>query len=144
MLVKVVREKAMGDAVPGKIYLDGVFFCYSLENNLYKIPSGVYSAYGKTSPKFGTDKLYIDVPGRSNILFHGGNMAEDSRGCILTGRNRDGDRVSLDCSDSLLSAVDTAYRRGEDIAVQVTGEYSKMALALFVAGVTGLIYYATR
>lgn len=146
MLVKVVREKAIGDAVPGKIYLDGNFYCYSLENRLYRVPNGYYSTYGKTSPKFGTDKLYFDVPGRSDIMFHGGNSPEDSRGCVLCGKNREqgGERISGDCSNELLKVVDAAYRRGEGVAVWIKGELSKTALVLIVAGVAGLIYMATK
>ena len=140
MIVEVVREKAIGYAVPSRIYVDGVFFSYGLENDNYKIPTGVYDAYGMTSPKFGTNKLYITVPGRSSILFHGGNDADDTKGCVLVGKNRDGDRISGDVSDELFNVVDQAYKRGEAVAVKITGGITGAAIFLGVAGIVALIY----
>lgn len=140
MIVEVVREKSIGYAVPSKIYVDGEFFSYGLENDNYKIPTGIYDAYGMTSPKFGTNKLYITVPGRSSILFHGGNDADDAKGCILVGKNRDGDRISGDVSDDLFNVVDRAYRRGEAVAVKITGGITGAAIFLGVAGIVALIY----
>lgn len=140
MIVEVVREKSIGYAVPSKIYVDGEFFSYGLENDNYKISTGIYDAYGMTSPKFGTNKLYITVPGRSSILFHGGNDADDTKGCILVGKNRDGDRISGDVSDELFNVVDQAYKRGEAVAVKITGGITGAAIFLGVAGIVALIY----
>ena len=39
--------------------------------------------------------LVQDVPNRDYILFHIGNRAKDSRGCILTGQTRKDDFVGL-------------------------------------------------
>lgn len=143
MLVKVAREKTINGAIPSKIYADGVFMGYGLESDLYKIPAGVYSAYGKTSPKFGTNKLYLNVPGRSGILFHGGNSVDDTRGCILTGKNRSGATVSGDFSDDLFKVVDNAYKRGENIAVQVTDYDEQKPLKwLFVAAICAGLFFA--
>lgn len=145
MLVKVAREKTINGAIPSKIYADGLFMGYGLESDLYKIPAGVYSAYGQTSPKFGTTKLYLNVPGRSGILFHGGNTTEDTRGCILTGKNRNGATVSGDFSDELFKVVDNAYKRGENIAVQVTDYDEQKPLKwLFVAAICAGLYFAAR
>ena len=140
MIVEVVREKSIGYAVPSKIYIDGSFFSYGLENDNYKIPAGIYDAYGMTSPKFGTNKLYITVPGRPSILFHGGNDADDTKGCVLVGKNRDGDRISGDVSDELFNVVDQAYKRGEAVAVKITGGITGAAIFLGVAGIVALIY----
>ena len=57
------------------------------------IPSGRYEVIPHRSPRFGVCLLVTDVPDRSHILFHGGNVAGDvelgfhshSRGCILPG-----------------------------------------------------------
>jgi hypothetical protein len=37
------------------------------------------------SPRFGRTWEVKDVPERSNILFHQGNTARDTEGCILVG-----------------------------------------------------------
>jgi hypothetical protein len=39
------------------------------------------------SPKFGDTFEVTDVPGRSHILFHKGNLEDDSHGCILVGES---------------------------------------------------------
>lgn len=57
------------------------------------IPNGVYELDEKPSPlieritlgKYRTALFLRDVPGRSSILLHPGNFAEDSKGCILLG-----------------------------------------------------------
>ena len=58
------------------------------------IPTGVYTAtrcrksvyYNyQDSPKFGDTFVVEQVPGRSKILFHKGNLDDDSHGCILVG-----------------------------------------------------------
>jgi hypothetical protein len=38
------------------------------------------------SPTFGPTFEVADVPGRTAILFHRGNVVRDTRGCILLGR----------------------------------------------------------
>lgn len=144
MLVKVVREKAVGEALPSKIYLDDAFFCYGLENDLYKVNPGRYGLYSQHSDKFGKNKLYVDVPGRSGILFHGGNTADQSRGCVLTGKTRDGVTISGDVSDALLDRVNGAYKAGESVAVQFVNESYKWAYALIAAGVLAVILNAAR
>lgn len=55
------------------------------------IPCGEFVATRVKSPKFG-DTFDIAVPGRSFIRFHSGNVAADSRGCILLCDSVIGDR----------------------------------------------------
>lgn len=38
-----------------------------------------------SSPKFGDTFRVEDVPNRSHILFHKGNLAENTHGCIIVG-----------------------------------------------------------
>ena len=49
------------------------------------IPPGVYVCKRITSPKFGNTFQVTAVPGRSEILFHKGNVQDDSHGCIIIG-----------------------------------------------------------
>lgn len=49
------------------------------------IPVGTYRCRRIHSPKFGDVFEVMDVPGRSNILFHRGNRLIDTEGCILVG-----------------------------------------------------------
>lgn len=71
------------------------------------IPEGEYTVmrcvaspeYGyKNSPRFGDTFNVIDVPNRSHILFHKGNIDDDSHGCIIVGEQfgkLDGDTAVL-------------------------------------------------
>jgi len=47
------------------------------------IPAGRYTCRRVHSPKFGDTFEVTGVQGRSHILFHKGNMVEDTEGCIL-------------------------------------------------------------
>lgn len=49
------------------------------------IPVGEYTCKRVNSPKFGDTFEVTSVPGRSEILFHKGNIDDDSHGCILVG-----------------------------------------------------------
>lgn len=49
------------------------------------IPLGVYRCAATVSQRHGATWEVLGVPGRSGILFHAGNAASDSRGCILLG-----------------------------------------------------------
>jgi hypothetical protein len=49
------------------------------------IPEGQYICKRVNSPKFGNTFEVTGVPGRTLILFHKGNIDDDSHGCILVG-----------------------------------------------------------
>lgn len=75
------------------VLLDGnIPFCVTLERpwlgNRRKvscIPSGTYICELIQSPKFGETFKVLNVPERSHILFHKGNLLDDTHGCILVG-----------------------------------------------------------
>lgn len=53
--------------------------------NISCIPVGKYICKWHKSPKYGWVYLVTDVPGRSFILFHPGNVVGHTKGCILIG-----------------------------------------------------------
>lgn len=53
--------------------------------NVSCIPLGIYTCKRIISPKFGDTFEVLDVPERSHILFHKGNLSSDSHGCVLVG-----------------------------------------------------------
>ena len=82
---------------------DGIPFALTLERpwldnqrSVSCIPTGTYQAKRHVSPRFGETFWLQDVPERAEILFHKGNIDDDSHGCILVGeqfnnvRNEDG------------------------------------------------------
>ncbi|PAF41362.1 DUF5675 family protein [Helicobacter sp. 11S02596-1] len=73
-----------------------LFECYGLEpkdegleaNKRLRIPAGKYGLSWHNSPRFKNTLplIYnIDVPASRAILFHAGNFAKDTDGCILLG-----------------------------------------------------------
>ena len=51
------------------------------------IPAGDYYCKRVDSPTFGNTFEVAGVPGRSAILFHKGNLEDDTHGCILVGES---------------------------------------------------------
>ena len=99
--LQLIRVALTDKATYGVLLHDGIPFAVTLErpwlNNQQSIsciPVGTYTClrcsaspdYGyKDSPKFGNTFQVYAVPGRGNILFHKGNLEDDTHGCILVG-----------------------------------------------------------
>ena len=104
MLIKLIRTQPQGKALFGQLYVDGEYFCDTLENTDYAIPTGFYRLRVTMSPRF---KIYLPildgVIGRSGIRIHAGNTIEHTEGCILVG---EADLPNL----RLLSSLKTIHR----------------------------------
>jgi len=91
-IFKLIRVSVLLDGTFG-VLLDGdVPFALTVErpwlNNqrgVSCIPDGIYQCMRVDSPKFGYTFEVMDVPGRSEILFHKGNILDDTHGCIVVG-----------------------------------------------------------
>ena len=80
------------DGTFGVLVDEDVPFCLTLERpwlnnkkNVSCIPDGFYMCRRTNSPKFGNTFEVMDVRNRTHILFHKGNLDDDSHGCILLG-----------------------------------------------------------
>lgn len=69
-------------------------FCVTLEppdrlnvQQKSSIPAQQYICKQHESPRFGDTYLITSVPGRSLVLFHPGNVVEDTLGCIILGQH---------------------------------------------------------
>lgn len=74
----------------------GIPFAVTLEKpwddnkvNVSCIPAGDYICKKINSPKFGRVFELQNVPGRSHILIHKGNLVRDTSGCIIVGERFD-------------------------------------------------------
>ena len=123
----------------GKLYIDGIYFCDTLEdtvrdiNHNGKFDNGEVKVYGKTaipfgkysvvythSPKFKRKlPLLLNVPQFEGIRIHPGNTAEDSLGCILVGKNTAVGKLteSKMTSDKLNNLIETAINNKENITL---------------------------
>ena len=109
MELKLKRLYKKSDYTIGKLYVDGEYFCDTVEDTdrglsqdmknstidakkIYgktAIPTGRYSVVLSYSNKFKkTLPLLKDVLGFSGVRIHSGNTAEDSLGCIIVGENK--------------------------------------------------------
>ena len=84
----------------GDLFIDGEFFCYTLEDErradgvkVYgetAIPTGTYNVKLTKSNRFKRlMPLLLDVPLFKGIRIHGGNTSKDTLGCILVAFNTD-------------------------------------------------------
>lgn len=144
MIIQVKRETEINGAIPSRVYLDNSFFGYGLENSDYLIPAGKYDVSGKRSEKFGSNKLYLTVPGRSGIMFHGGNTRDDFRGCIGVASHRSGDAIAGDLSSELYERVNGAANAGEGVAAIVYNPFPWKRVAVLAAAGVLLIYIARK
>lgn len=87
----------------GKLFIDGVYFCDTLEDKvrdvkikgITAIPTGKYKVKITMSNRFKKlMPLLIDVPNFEGIRIHSGNTSEDTEGCILVGKNSETGKVT--------------------------------------------------
>jgi len=102
--ILIIREVFTDKSVIGSLSINGEVFCDTLElpfldnqKSISCIPAGSYDVRLRLARESATrDYLHLlvqDVPDRSYILFHIGNSAKDTRGCVLVGRGREQDFV---------------------------------------------------
>ena len=100
----IIRDTFTKKSIIGKLFINGEWMCDTLElpykdnqRSISSIPAGQYKVRLRLARESASrDYLHLlveDVKDRSYILFHRGNSAKDSRGCILVGIGRKQDFV---------------------------------------------------
>lgn len=91
-IFKLVRISMIPDGTFGVLLEENIPFALTVErpwlNNqkgISCIPGGSYTCRRVDSPKFGNTFEVVNVRDRSEILFHKGNVGDDSHGCIIIG-----------------------------------------------------------
>ena len=90
----IIRDTFTEKSTIGRLFINGESFCDTLENpwidnqrSISCIPKGRYKVRLRLARESATrDYLHLlvqDVPNRDYILFHRGNTAKDTSGCIL-------------------------------------------------------------
>ena len=137
MKLRVDRYLSTPNATLGKLYIDDVFECYTLEDEFRavkvkketRIPDGTYliklrtegshhSHYAQKFPDIHKGMLWLqNVPGFQFILIHIGNTEEDTEGCLLVGSDRDEKTMTLQRSTvayrKMYPKVAEAVEKGE-------------------------------
>ena len=84
MLLRLQRNQPDGGAIHGKLFIDGQFFCDTLERVGVQIPALWYTVTVTMSPRFKRLLPLVEhVPNRTGIRFHVGSKPSHSSGCIL-------------------------------------------------------------
>ena len=100
----IIRDTFTENSTIGELFINSERFCDTLENpwldnqrNISCIPEGQYKVRLRLPRESATrDYLHLlvqDVPNRDYILFHIGNTAKDTSGCILVGQGSEQDVV---------------------------------------------------
>ena len=100
----IIRDTFTKKSTIGELFLNGERFCDTLElpyrdnqRSVSCIPTGSYKVRMRY-PRESATRNYLhllvqEVKDRSYILFHKGNTAKDTRGCILVGQGSQQDIV---------------------------------------------------
>ena len=138
MYIQLIREDFTEESTEGKLFINGTFECYTLEDTDRQLELGGKKIYGQTaiprgtyeiditySPRFKEDMpLLLNVKGFEGVRIHSGNKPEDTDGCILVGNEntRDGDDwigQSKKAYRRLFSKILEAEERGEKITIEI-------------------------
>ena len=122
----LIRDTFSENSVIGELFLNGERMCDTLENpwldnqrNISCIPEGEYKVRLRLPRESATrDYLHLlvqDVPNRDWILFHRGNSAKDTSGCILVGLGSQQDFVSNSTLAMDLLIKEVIHLGGENI-----------------------------
>ena len=143
MELRLRRLYPKKDYTIGKLYINGVAYCDTLEDpvrdynkdgdlddpgegKIYgntAIPYGIYEVVVNWSPKFKRMlPLVRGVNHFTGIRIHAGNTVEDTEGCILPGENKSPGRVinSRPYETLIRSAIMLALKRGEKVKLTIT------------------------
>ena len=123
-MLTLIRDVKGGKAILGKLYLNGAIVCYTLENAVKAIPTGLYMVQNSISPKFKRELPLIwnkNVSSTRGVRIHVGNTVASSSGCILVGMGRDTKKQSL--TESALAETMVTMLCRNVTALIVTEEY---------------------
>ena len=134
------------DYTIGRLFIDGKYFCDTLEDPVRQLDSSKDKIYSKTaiptgkykvsmsivSPKYSIRKSYnwcggrlprlLDVPFFEGILIHSGNTPDHTAGCILVGENKIKGQVinSMNTLKNLWVKLNVADEVGEEIWIDIS------------------------
>lgn len=114
MKLKVIRKEYTSKSTIGELWIDGVFFAYTLEDE-DRIGKGLFKVFGQTAIPKGLYKVIIsrsnrfskllgkdiflpeilNIPEFLGVRVHAGNKPEDTEGCVLIGLTKTKDSIGM-------------------------------------------------
>jgi hypothetical protein len=140
LYLRIIREEFTSQTTVGKMYIDGHFFGYTLEDTVRAfgikvkghtaLPAYQYQVKLSFSPKYermmplifnqndeSVKALGIQFKG---IRFHGGNRHSDTEGCILIAKHRVTNQIIQGSLEKELSLkIAEAENQGKQIALEI-------------------------
>ena len=92
MKLLLKRHPTIKETTVGELFIDGVFTCYTIEDEVRDtkvygktaIPKGTYKIVITMSPRFKKPlPLLLDVPNYEGIRIHAGNTHKNTEGCLI-------------------------------------------------------------
>ena len=126
MRLEVTRVIKSPVSLIGRMFIDGTFECWTLENAALSMPLGEFELELYHSPKFGYEVLLLkDVPNRTFIEIHIGNSAKDFVGCMGVGTTHAPDWISnsLVAFQALMRKVKPKIQSGERVTILLEEGY---------------------
>ena len=140
MKLKLIRVHGTDGFTEGKLLIDNVFECYTVEdtdrkmeedltrkvNGKTAIPKGRYEVILSMSNRF--KKVLpevLNVPGFAGIRIHSGNSSVDTEGCIILGSVNDkldddwigGSKIAL---TQFMAKLETAKENNEKVYIEIS------------------------
>jgi len=139
MELTLQREPSTEESTPGKLFINGEFECFTLEDMVRElpgvrvaackvvsqtaIPTGTYNVTIDMSQRFGREMPHIlDVEDFDGVRIHSGNTSADTEGCILIGQARNGpDEVinSRPAFNAFFPKLQAAISNGERVTITI-------------------------
>ena len=139
MEIKLIRESFGDTFTEGKLLIDNVFECYTVEDTDRKMEEDISKkVYGQSAIPRGTYQVVlsmsnrfkkvlpeiIGVPGFTGIRIHTGNSSKDTEGCIILGKTND--RLddnwisgSKDAMTAFMAKLEVAINNGEKVTIEI-------------------------
>ena len=142
MEIRINRIARKEDYTIGKLYINGTYFCDTLEDTdrglkstmseeeilskkrkgITAIPTGEYDVILTFSPKFKRVlPLFLNVPGYQYIRVHHGNLPSSTDGCLLVGENKIKGQIvnSRATLEKLMSVLLECEKRKEKVTILI-------------------------
>lgn len=138
MKLKLVRKYRKETYTIGKLYVDGVYLCDTIEDRDRGLDDSMSLAdimikkrYGETAIPYGVYKVEItyspkykrlmpeikNVKGFSGIRIHSGNTAKDTLGCLIVGKNTQVGMVTQ--SRATYNKLFALLKDAKDISIEI-------------------------
>lgn len=137
MKLVLKRTKKTSTYTEGKLFIDGIYYCDTIEDverqlnsaadKVYAqtaIPAGQYPVHVTYSPRFGRTMPAVEnVPYFTGIRIHSGTTERSSAGCIIVGKkSSDGHldgSTTKQIAEDLRSKLIKAQESGKEISINI-------------------------